>query len=144
MSEEQTRALLQELQTLETYIVDMNQRETTMLSMLREATTSIESIKALKEKPNSEAILPIGLGAYVKGAISSSDKILVNVGANVVIEKDTDSAMNYLEARIKEIQVAMQETSSRKQNAMAALERGKAQINQMMQAMSKNPGSNNV
>ena len=58
---------------------------------------------------------------------------MLNIGAGVTVEKDSDSAINYLEARVKEIQVAMQETSVKKQEAAAQLEQGKAQINQLMQ-----------
>ena len=119
---------------LETYFTDLSQREGTLYSVLREATAAIESIKSLSQKPESEALVPVGMGTFVKTKISSNDKFVLNIGAGVSLEKDSSSAINYLEARIKEIEVAIQDTASKKHDAAAQLEQGKNQINQLLQA----------
>ncbi len=137
MSEEQAQHLMQQLQMLETYFGDLSQREATLLNVLREAISAIESIKALREKPDSDTLVPIGMGTYVQTKISSSNKIVLNIGAGIAMEKTYDSSINYLEARIKEIEVAIQDTTARKQDAMARLEQGKEQMNQLMQETSQ-------
>ncbi|QLH10443.1 MULTISPECIES: prefoldin subunit alpha [Nitrosarchaeum] len=137
MSEEQAQHLMQQLQMLETYYGDLSQREATLVNVLREAISAIESIKALREKPDSDSLVPIGMGTYVQTKISSSNKIILNVGAGIAMEKTYDSSINYLEARIKEIEVAIQDTTARKQDAMARLEQGKEQMNQLMQQTSE-------
>ena len=134
MSEEQAQQLMQQMQMLETYFSDLSQRETTFLSVLREASSAIESIKSLNQKSESDTLIPIGMGTYVPTKISSTNKIVLNVGAGVAVEKDFPSAINYLEARIKEIEVALQDTSAKKQDAAARLEQGREQINQLMQS----------
>ncbi len=138
MSEEQAQQLMQQMQMLETYFADLSQREGTLLSVLRESVSAIESIKSLRQKPNSDTLLPIGMGSYVQTKISSNDKIVLNIGAGIAVEKTYDSTINYLEARIKEIEVALQDTSARKQDAVARLEQGKDQMNQLMQETSQN------
>ena len=140
MSQEQAQQLLQQMQMLETYLGDLSQREGTLLNVLREATSAIESIKSLKQKPTSETLVPIGMGTYVQTKISSDDKIVLNIGAGVSMEKDPDTAINYLEARIKEIEVALQETAAKKQEASTRLEQGKEQMNQMMKAAQQSSG----
>ncbi len=130
--------LMQEMQMLETYFTDLSQREATLFSVLREAISAIDSIKSLHQKPNSDTLVPIGMGTYVQTKISSDNKIVLNIGAGIAVEKTYDSAINYLEARIKEIEVALQDTSSKKQEAMARLEQGKDQMNQLMQKTSEN------
>ncbi|MBS3922892.1 MAG: prefoldin subunit alpha [Nitrosarchaeum sp.] len=137
MSEEQAQHLMQQLQMLETYYGDLSQREATLVNVLREAVSAIESIKALREKPDSDSLVPIGMGTYVQTKISSANKIILNVGAGIAMEKTYDSSINYLEARIKEIEVAIQDTTARKQDAMARLEQGKEQMNQLMQQTSE-------
>ncbi len=137
MSEEQAQQLMQQMQMLETYFSDLSQREGTFLNVLREATAAIESIKSLSQKPESETLVPIGMGTYVPTKISSNSKIILNIGAGVAVEKDFPSAINYLEARIKEIEIALQDTAAKKQDAAARLEQGKGQINQLMQATSQ-------
>ena len=134
MSEEQAQQLMQQMQMLETYFSDLSQRETTFLSVLKEATAAIESIRSLNEKPESDTLIPIGMGTYLPTKILPSQKIILNVGAGVAIEKDFQSTMNYLEARIKELEVALQDNTAKKQDAAARLEQGRAQINQLMQS----------
>ena len=107
MSEEQAQQLMQQMQMLETYFSDLSQREATFLSVLREATAAIESMKSLSQKPESETLVPIGIGTYVHTKISSNSKIVLSIGAGVAVEKDFPSAINYLEAHIKEIEVAL-------------------------------------
>jgi prefoldin alpha subunit len=138
MSEEKAQKLMQQMQMLETYFADLSQREGTLYNVLREATAAIESIKSLSQKSDSETLVPIGMGTFVKTKISSNDKIVLNIGAGISLEKDSTSAINYLEARIKEIEVAIQDTSAKKQDAAAQLEQGKNQINQLMQPDSQN------
>ncbi|MEK0354078.1 MAG: prefoldin subunit alpha [Nitrosopumilus sp.] len=137
MSEEQARQLMQQMQTLETYFSDLSQRELTFLNVLREATAAIESMKSLSQKPESETLVPIGIGTYVYTKISSNSKIVLSIGAGVAVEKDFPSAINYLEAHIKEIEIALQDNAAKKQDAAARLEQGREQVNQLMQAASK-------
>ncbi len=137
MSEEQAQQLMQQMQMLETYFTDLSQREGTLLSVLREAISAIESIKSLRQKPDSDTLVPIGMGAYVQTKILSDNKIILNIGAGIAMEKTYDSTINYLEARIKEIEVALQDTSAKKQEAVARLEHGKEQMNQLMQDTSQ-------
>ncbi len=137
MSEEQAQQLMQQMQMLETYFSELSQREGTFLSVLREATAAIESIKSLSQKPESETLVPIGMGTYVPTKISSNSKIVLSIGAGVAVEKDFPSAINYLEAHIKEIEVALQDNAAKKQDAAARLEQGREQINKLMQSVSQ-------
>ncbi len=137
MSEEQAQQLMQQMQILETYFSDLSQREGTFVSVLRDATAAIESMKSLSQKPESETLVPIGMGTFVPTKISSNSKIVLSIGAGVAVEKDFPSAINYLEAHIKEIEVALQDNTAKKQDAAARLEQGREQINQLMQTASQ-------
>ena len=134
MSEEQAQQLMYQMQMLESYLNDLTHRESTLMTVLREAVSAIESIKALKENPNSDTLVPLGMGTFAKSQISSKEKIVLNIGAGVAIEKEPDAAINFLESRIKEVEVALQDTAAKKQDAVAKLEQGKQEINRMMQS----------
>lgn len=139
MSEEQAQQLLYQLQMLETYFADLTQREASLVSVLREASFAIEAIKSLTMTTESETLVPIGMGTYVKTKISSSDKIVLNIGAGIAVEKDKDAAINFLESRLKEIEIALKDNSVKKSQVEQRLETGKHQMNQIMkQARSKN------
>ncbi len=138
MSEEKAQQLMQHMQMLENYFTELSQRESTLYGILKEASAAIESIKSLSQKSDSEALVSMGMGTFAKAKISASDKLVLNIGAGISIEKDSASAINFLEARIKEIEVAIQDTSAKKYQAASQLEQGKHQINQLIQEETQN------
>ena len=134
MSEEQAQQFLYQMQMLESIAASLDQKEAAIVNFLREAMASIDSIKNLSGGQELETLVPLGLGAYTKANITANSKILMDIGAGIAVEKDHPSAMNYLETRIKELQVALNETSSQKHQAMMQLEQLKEQMIQMMQS----------
>ena len=134
MSEEQAQEFLYRMQMLESIAASLDQKEGAIVNFLREAMASIESIRNLSGGQEIESLIPLGLGAYAKANIQSNSKVIMDIGAGIAIERDHASAMNYLESRIKELQVALNETSVQKQQAMMQLENLKEQMNQLMQS----------
>ncbi len=136
MSEQEAQQLMYQMQMLENYFANFTQRENTLINVLKDTASAIDSIKGIAEKKESETLVPVGTGIFVKTKISSDDKIVLNVGAGVAIEKDKDSAINFLESRIKEIEVALNETAAQKQEVALKLEQGKAEMNRMAESVS--------
>jgi prefoldin alpha subunit len=134
MSEEQAQQFLYQMQMLESIATSLDQKEGAIVSLLREAMASIDSIKNLSGGQEIESLVPLGLGAYTKANIMANSKVLLDIGAGIAVEKDHASAMNYLESRIKELQVALNETSAQKHQAMMQLEQLKEQMNNLMQS----------
>ena len=133
MSEEQAQQLMYQMQMLEGYLTDLSQKESSLLNIVREAISETESIKNSKIKSDSEALVPIGMGTYMKAKILPNQKVILNIGAGAAIEKDQESAVTWIESRIKEFEIALQETNAQKQQVIANLESGKQQMNQLMQ-----------
>lgn len=122
------------MQMLETYLGDLINKENNLVNIIREAASAIGSIKALNETTESETLVPMGIGAFVKAKIQPNQKLILNLGAGAAVEKDKDSAINYLESRIKEMEVALRETNARKQEIATSLEQGKQEMNNLVQA----------
>jgi len=137
MSEQQTQQLLSQMQMLEGYFSELTQKEGAIISVIRETSAAIDSLKAIDTKTDDETLVPIGLGTFVKTKLIPNQKFILNVGAGVAIEKDQNYAINFLESRLKEMQVALQEIDGQKQQVSASLEQGKQQMNQLMAAHSK-------
>ena len=133
MSEEQTQALLQQMQALEAYMSDLIQKEEAVIKLLQEASGAIESMATLNEDVQHETLVPVGMGTYVKATIQPKEKMIVNIGAGAAIEQDTSSAINYIEQRIKELEIALQQISSQRQEIAARLEQGQHEINRLIQ-----------
>ena len=118
---------------LETYLADLTQKQSTLFNILREAASAIESIKTINEKPESETLIPMGMGTFMKAKITNKDKVILNVGSGTAIEKDRDSTINYIESRIKEMEVALKDNAAQKHQVVASLEQGKQEMNRLMQ-----------
>ena len=134
MSEEQAQQLLYQMQMMEGYLSELTQKEGTIMSIIREASSAIQSLKTIDTKTDNETLVPVGLGTFIKTKVVPNEKLILNIGAGIAIEKDKDSAINFLELRLKEMQVALQETSNQKQQISASLEQGKQQMEQMLAA----------
>ena len=133
MSEEQAQQLMYQMQMLENYFGQLTQKEESLIRIIGEASSAIESIKSISEKSESSTLVPIGMGSFVKANISSADNFILNLGAGVAVEKDKNSTINFIEARIKEMEVALRDTTIQKQNVMANLEQGKQEMNRLIQ-----------
>ena len=113
MSEEQqAQQLMQQLQMLENHFTQLAQQENTIVNIIREANSAIQSISETKTKTESDSLVPIGMGVYIKSKIQSKEKIIIDVGSGVAVEKDQNSAINWLESRLKELEIALQNVSS--------------------------------
>ena len=133
MSEQQAQQLMQQMQMLENHFAQLTQQENSIISIIREANSAIHSINETKTKTESDNLVPIGMGVYVKSKIQSKDKVIINVGSGVAIEKDQNFAINWLESRLKELEIALQNVNSQRQQVSDNLELGKQQMQSIMQ-----------
>jgi prefoldin alpha subunit len=106
--EEELRKLSVEMRFLEQTAETLQQR----LSMLNAAITDLSYANMTldgveKEKENSDLLVPIGGGSYVKMKLANSDKVVVGIGAGVSIEKQLPEAKAMLKERLDELEKSM-------------------------------------
>ncbi len=138
MSEEQVQQLLYQMQMLENLFGELTQKENSIINIVREANSAIHSIKDISTKSESESLVPLGLGTFMKSKINPKEKVIISVGSGIAIEKNHNDAINYLESRLKELEIALQDTNQQRQQIAANLEQGKQQMQNLMQK-SQNP-----
>jgi prefoldin alpha subunit len=137
MSEEQAQQLMQQMQMLENHFAQLTQQENSIINIIREANSALHSINETKTKNEADSLVPIGMGVYVQSKIQSKDKLIINIGSGVAIEKDHDSAINWLESRLKELEVALKNVNSQRQQVADNLEMGKQQMQNFIQKSQK-------
>lgn len=115
MTEHSINEMIQESKLLESYYNDIISKESLLHRLLEESTNSFEALKNLSLDSDTLSLVPLGIGVYVKSTISPINKVLVNVGAGVIIEKNKDDAVNFIEHRIKEFETAAKQLSTQKQ-----------------------------
>jgi prefoldin alpha subunit len=102
--EETVNNLVAEIRVLENTFNELTSRQNLLERILIETRASIETLAGLSSSKSDEVLIPIGGAVLIRSPPPSSDKVLLNVGANVVVEKSRDYASKFMEARAKEIE----------------------------------------
>jgi len=92
-----------EVRVLEGTYNELTARQNLLERALLESRAALESIKGLDEK-SPEVLTQIGGGAMLHSPPPSTDRVLINVGANVVIEKSKEEAVAMLEERSRDVE----------------------------------------
>ncbi|HJU34493.1 MAG TPA: prefoldin subunit alpha [Nitrososphaera sp.] len=137
--EQRINELVQQSRILEAYLNDVMTRQVTVSKLMEEAHLASSTIQTITSESDVESLMPIGIGVYVKTTVPPIKKLLINLDAGVAIEKSREDALNYVETRIKEYEVAARQLESQRQEIAMRINQLQSQINQMIQA-AQQPG----
>jgi prefoldin alpha subunit len=100
-----------ELQMLEQYLEQFTQqveaysRQLEMLENRRmETATAVETLKNLVDQEEPTVLLQIGGGVSLRVHVPETDTVLLNIGADVVVERTNAETVDYLEERMTEME----------------------------------------
>lgn len=105
-SEEEMNRMASELQLQQAKGEAIRQQMQQMQSSLMEIGAAIDTIENIS-KAKGDALVPIGAGAYLSCPKPNPDKVVLNAGANVLVQKKPDEAVKILKDRQKKIADAM-------------------------------------
>ena len=137
--EQRINELVQQSRILEAYMNDIMTRQVTVSKLMEEAHLASNTIQSITSESDVESLMPIGIGVYVKTTVPPIKKLLINFDAGVAIEKSREDALNYVETRIKEYEVAARQLEAQRQEIAMRINQLQSQINQMIQA-AQQPG----
>jgi prefoldin alpha subunit len=107
-----------ELMTLQHYLKEYGQQAEIFVGQLdmlengrMEALAAIEALEAMLESEDATVLLQIGGGASVRAKVLEPDKILLSIGAEVVVERSNKDAVEYLKERIIEMEASQKRVS---------------------------------
>jgi prefoldin alpha subunit len=107
-----------EMMTLQHYLKEYGQQAEIFISQLdmlengrMEALAAIEALEAMRESEDATVLLQIGGGASVRAKVLEPDKILLSIGAEVVVERSNKDAVEYLKERIIEMEASQKRVS---------------------------------
>ena len=130
--EQRVNELVQHSRTLELYLNEVLERESTVTKLIEEARLASYALQNISLDKENEALMPIGVGVYIKANIPSIDKLLVNIGAGVTVEKNREDTLHYVESRIKEFEIGMNQLAEQKKQITSQLEQIQQQVNSML------------
>jgi len=128
--EDVVRQLASEIRILEGSIGVLQSRLDIVRTAINEVTLAYNTLEGMKNLQNGDATLvPVGAGSYIRMQVEDSKKLVMGIGAGVAIEKDVDSSVEELKARLEDlskagtsIQQQLDQTATRYQQDRDALE----------------------
>jgi len=104
--DEELSRLSYELQMQQSNGEAIRQQMQSMQSSIVEIGSAIEAIRNLK-KMKGDTLLPLGAGIFISCPKPNPEKIVVSIGANIMVQKAPEDAIKLLEERQKKISEAM-------------------------------------
>jgi prefoldin alpha subunit len=120
-----------ELMTLQHYLKEYGQQAEIFVGQLEmlengrmEAFAAIETLEAMLSADDGIVLLQIGGGASVRAKVLEPDKILMSIGAEVVVERSNKDAIEFLKDRIIEMEASQKKVAE-------TLDRLRSQMNEI-------------
>ncbi len=120
-----------ELLTLQHYLKEYGQQAEIFISQLEmlengrmEALAAIEALEGMMAAEDGVVLLQIGGGASVRAKILEPDKVMLSIGAEVVVERPNKEAIEYLKERIMEMEASQKRVTE-------TLDRLRSQMNEI-------------
>ena len=88
---------------LESRLKGLGQQREMLASKIMEIQSTIASVDEVV-KSKGDILFHVGSAAYVHGGVKDGNSIVVEIGANIALEKGVDEAKATLEARLKEME----------------------------------------
>lgn len=128
-TEQKISEMLQQSKILEAYLNDILAKESTVTRLITEAHLASEAIQELSTINHEESLVPIGIGIYLKVTVPQVRNLFVNVGSGVTIERSKENTKNYVESKIKEFELALQQLQSQKEQIAVRMNQLQNEIN---------------
>jgi prefoldin alpha subunit len=87
-----------QLQMLQQHAEQISEHIQKLQTQLQEITSSVEALRGLQStKVNTEILAPVANGIFLKAALQDNQNLVVNVGAEVTVEKTIPEVITLLE-----------------------------------------------
>lgn len=102
--EKKAQEMYMEFQMIDQHIKQLQQQLQAITQQLMEFEATSMSLEDLqKVQPGKEIFVPLSSGIFTKATINDTSELLVNVGANVIVQKDIASTKKLISNQIEEV-----------------------------------------
>ena len=128
MEEKEKQSRMIQGYVLQENLRSIEAREEMLIRYLEELHQTKESINELKGAKASDALISMGSTNFVKGKITDTNSVIVNIGGGAAIRKSREEAIEILENRIKEGEKALEQMERQKQIIISNLNKLQSSI----------------
>lgn len=117
MNKEEIQERYLELQEFSIQLKQLQEQLTNLEAQIFEMQKTKESIEDLeKMKDKKEILIPIANGIYSKAELNAEDKLIVNIGADLMVKKSFEDTKKLIDEQIQELIKIINEISSELRN----------------------------
>jgi len=132
MSEDPLRSLVVELQYLEGTAQAIQQRIGLIDATITEMQVANSTIEGLRdESVGTDVLMPVGGGSYIRAKIADNEKLIVDIGADVAIEKTLAEALESYNTRVSALQKARSALEQQIAKVVARIEQGREELQKL-------------
>lgn len=124
----------QQAQILEDRLMLLNQ----MLEEARRTTTALDEVKNMS--PDHEVLVSLGAGTFLKVKVAEREKVIFQIGAGIVVEKNIDDVKARLSERQGELERELQNTAQQLDATVRRARELNRQLQELAAKISKEKG----
>jgi prefoldin alpha subunit len=130
--EEQIRQVYVEVRVLESYAEEMRTRLQVVLSTTNELQTTRTAVEALsKTAENTPLLVNLGGGVYGAAKLADPQKVLLDVGTGIVVEKTVSESLELITKRLEDLEKARASLESQLSNVLARLDKSRTKLSEL-------------
>jgi prefoldin alpha subunit len=134
--EEQARRLIYELQLMEGTAQTLQSRLQVLSQAQAELNVAKQSLETIEEaKEGSDILVPTGSGTFVHAKLGNPEKLIVNIGAEVLVDMTVDDAKENVQGRLEEVEKAITSVSQQLEQILAQMKVHQDGINRLSAQM---------
>ena len=131
-AEDTVNALVVEIRVLEGTYNELSARQNLLERAMLEGRAALDAIRGLSGQSSGEVLTQVGGGIMLRSSPPETDRVLVSIGANVVVEKARDEAVAILEERGREIEKTLVSLVSQRNEIAQRLNSDRDVLNNFM------------
>jgi prefoldin alpha subunit len=100
-------AMVNELNMYQGQADVLNQQVETVKATISDLNIASETLETIKDKKDTETLVPIGAGSFIITEIKNTDEVIVGLGAGVAVKKKIDSAQESVKDQKKDLEALL-------------------------------------
>lgn len=133
-TQEKLQKMYMEYQALQQQAQQLNKQIEIVANQINDLNATKDALEQIENtEPGKETFFPLASGIFLKGKVTDTKEVLMNIGANTVVKKTTGESKDLIEDQIKELREFKQKIDSN----LSSLSQKTADIEQELSQASK-------
>jgi prefoldin alpha subunit len=131
--EEEMQKKYLEYKLLDEKIKQIREQSEMVEHQIMEIMSTLESLKEFSEvKDSSEVLVPLNNGIFARARIKKEDKVLVNVGSSIVVDKSIEETRQIIRKQKEEMQEVHAKMSINTQKLLMRAQKLEKELNELV------------